>query len=88
MRLLLEILDFRVSHYCACVWSNMAIVCARVDRDLYVRVSGGFSLNDTSCAISANVRVWKFLVLLITIGITSICSSKLLCSCIACLSGA
>ena len=33
-------------------------------------MSGGFSLRDTSWAISASVRVWKFLVLLITIGIT------------------
>ena len=34
------------------------------------------------------VFVWKFPVLLITIGITSTCSRPLLCSCMACLSGA
>jgi hypothetical protein len=51
-------------------------------------MSGGFSLNDTSWAISANVRVWKFLVLLITIGITSTCSRPLIFSCIVCMSGA
>ena len=37
--------------------------------------------------ISASVRVWKFPVLLITIGITSTCILPLLCSCMACLSG-
>ena len=47
----------------------------------------GLSLNDTSWAISANVRVWKFPVLLITIGISCTCSRPLLCSCMACLSG-
>ncbi len=50
-------------------------------------MSGGFSLRDTSWAISASVRVWKFLVLLITIGITSTCIRPLLWSCMACLSG-
>ena len=50
-------------------------------------MSGGFSLRDTSWAISASVRVWKFLVLLNTIGITSTCIRPLLCSCMACLSG-
>ena len=50
-------------------------------------MSGGFSLNDTSWVISAIVRVCKLHVMLITIGITSICSRPFLCSCIACLSG-
>jgi hypothetical protein len=49
----------------------MAIVCACGGRDLYVRVYGGFSLNDTNWKISANVRVWKLHVMLITIGISS-----------------
>ena len=41
-----------------CVYvSDMAIVCACHGRDLYVRVYGGFSFNDTSWAISAIVRV-------------------------------
>jgi hypothetical protein len=48
VRLLLEILYIRVSHFCACVWSFMAVDWAWCGRDLYVRVSGGFSLNDTS----------------------------------------
>ena len=50
-------------------------------------MSGGFSLRDTSWAISASVRVWKFSVLLITIGIASTCIRPLSCSCMACLSG-
>jgi hypothetical protein len=86
--MLLEIVDIRVSHSCACMWSDMmAIVCACAGSDLYVRVPDGFSLNDTSWAISASVRVWKLLVLLITIGIIFTCSRPLLCSCIAYLSG-
>ena len=83
VRLLLDILNIRVSHSCACTWSDMAIVCAWGGSDLYGNVSGGFSLNDTSLTIIANVRVWKFPVLFITIGITSTCSRPLLCSCIA-----
>ena len=31
----------------------MAIVCACVGSDLYVMLFGGFSLKETSCAISA-----------------------------------
>ena len=88
MRLLLEILDIRVSHSCACMWSDMEIVCACDGNDLYVRVFGGFSLNDTRWAISANVRAWKLHGSLITISIASTCSRSLLCICIACLSGA
>ena len=57
MRLLLEISDIRMSHSCACMVSDMAIVCACDGRDLYVRVSGGFYLNDTSWSISAIARV-------------------------------
>jgi len=85
MRLLLEMLDIRVSHSCAFMWSDMVIVCACDGRDLYIRVSGGFSLNYTSWAIPAIVRVYKLHVLLITIGIFCNCSQPLLCSCIACL---
>ena len=44
----------------------MAIVSACVGSDLYVSVSGGFSLEDTSCVIFARVRVWKLPVKLIT----------------------
>jgi len=59
---LLETLDISVSHSCAWTWIRMAIVCACVGRDLYLRVSGGFFLKDTS------VRVWKLFVLLIAMG--------------------
>ena len=78
MRIVLEILDTRVSHSCAWMWSVIAIVWAGSGRALYVNVPGGFSLRDTSWAISASVRVWKFPVLLITIGITSTCILPLL----------
>jgi len=57
-----------VSHSCAWTWIAMAIVCACGGSDLYVILSGGFSLMDTSRAICANVLMWKFLVLLITMG--------------------
>ena len=57
-----------MSHSCAWTWIATTIVCACVGSDLYVMLSGGFSLNDTSCAISANVLVWKLPVLLITMG--------------------
>ena len=67
--MLLETLDISVRHSCACTWIAIAIVCACVRRVLYVIVSCGFSLKDTSCAISAKVRVWKLLALLTTMGI-------------------
>ena len=44
----------------------MAIVC--VGSDLYVSVSGGFSLKNTICDISARVCVWTLHVLLIIKG--------------------
>ena len=66
----------------------MVIDCACGGSDLYVRLSGGFSWNDTSWAISARVFVWKLPVLLITIGIIWTCSVfLLLCLMMACLSG-
>ncbi len=79
MTLRLEISDMRVSHSCACMCSAIAIVCAYVERDLYVREFGAFSLNDTSWAFSARVRVWKFPVLLTTIGMISTCIRILMC---------
>ena len=57
-----------MSHSCAWTCIVMAIVCAYVGSDLYVMLPGGFSFKDTSLAISANVRVWKLTVLLITMG--------------------
>ena len=47
-------------------WRLFVLAC--VGSVLYVRVSGGFSLEDTSWAISARVRVWKVPILLITFG--------------------
>ena len=53
---------------CAWTWIVMTIFCACVGSDLYVMLFGVFSLKNTSWAISANVRVWKLPVLLITMG--------------------
>ena len=77
----------RVSHSCACMCSAIVIVCACVGRVLYVRVSGGFSFNNTNWAISARVLVWKLPVLLMTIGMICTCSRPLLCCSMACSSG-
>ena len=79
MRVLLETLDMSVSHSCAWTWLAMAIVCACVGRDLYGTLPGGYSLNATSCVISANVRVWKLPVLLITMGMISTWSLLFCC---------
>ena len=52
-----------------------------------MRVSGGSSLNETSCAISASVRTLKVPVLLMTIGMTTTSALSVPCICNACLSG-
>ena len=58
VRLLLETLDIKASHSCACKCIAMAIICACFGSVLHVRASGGgFFLNDISWAISARVRV-------------------------------
>ena len=57
VRLLLETLDIRVSHSCACMCIVMAIFLACVGSVLYVRASDGFSLNDTGWGISDKMRV-------------------------------
>ena len=77
----------RVSHSCACMCSAIVIVCACVGMVLYVRVSGRFSLNETSLAIFARVLMWKLPVLLMTIGMICSCSRPLLCCSMACLRG-
>ena len=87
MRVLLKTFEMRVSHSRACMCSAIVIVCACVGRVLYVRVSGGFSLNYTNWAISARVLVWKLPVLLMTIGVICSCSRHLLCCSMACLGG-
>ena len=77
-----------VSHSFAWTWIAMTIVSAYVGSDLYVMLSGGFSLKDTSWAISANVRVWNLPVLLITMEMFwTWCLFFLLCLIMACLSG-
>ena len=85
--MLLETVEMRVSHSCACMCSAIVIVCACVGRVMYVRASGEFSLNDTNWAISARVLVWKLPVLLMAISMICTCSRSLLCCSMACLSG-
>ena len=65
----------------------IAIFCAGFSSCLYARVSGGSSLNETSCAISASVRTLKVPVLLMTIGMIMISALSVPCICSACLSG-
>jgi hypothetical protein len=57
VRLLLETLDIRVSHSCACTWIAMAIDCVCVGSVLYVSVFDGLSLDGINRVISAMVRV-------------------------------
>ena len=68
VRIFLEILEMYESHSCAWMCSAIAIFCAGFGSCLYVRASGGSSANETSCAISARVRMLKVPVLLMTIG--------------------
>jgi uncharacterized membrane protein YczE len=68
VRIFLEILEMYESHSCAWMCSAIAIFCTGFGCCLYVRVSGGSSLNDTSCAISASVRTSKVPVLFMITG--------------------
>jgi hypothetical protein len=45
---ILETLEISVSHSCAWTWIAMVIDCACGGSVLYVRLSGGFSWNETS----------------------------------------
>ncbi len=83
----LEILEMYVSHSCAWMCSAIAILCVGLGSCLYVRVSGGSSLNATSCAISSSVRTLKVHARLITIGMITISVLSEPCICSACLRG-
>ena len=87
VRIFLEILEMYESHSCAWMCSAIAIFCDGFGSCLYVSVSGGSSLNETSFAISASVRTLKVPVLLMTIGMILISALILPCVCKACLSG-
>ena len=87
VRIFLETLEMYESHSCAWVCSAIAIFCAGFGSCLYVRVSGGSSANETSCAISARVRMLKVPVLLMTIGMIWISALSVPCVCRACLRG-
>ncbi len=75
------------SHSCAWICSAIAIFCAGFGSCLYVRASGGSSVNETSCAISTRVRMLKVPVLLMTIGMIFISALSVPCICSACLRG-
>ena len=87
VRIFLEFLEMYESHSCAWMCSAIVIFCAGFDSCLYVRVSGGSSLNETGCAISASVRTLKVPVLLITMEMIMIFTLSMPCICSACLSG-
>ena len=75
------------SHSCACTCRVMAICCAGLGSCLYVIASGGSSLKDTSCAISARVLTLKVPVLMMTIGIILMSVLRVPYVCSACFSG-
>ena len=85
----LESLDMSVSHSCACMCSAIAMSRAGVGSCLYVRVTGGSSWKEISCAIAASVLVWKDPVLLMTMGMISMSAfhSPVACTYMACLRG-
>ena len=83
----MEIFDMWDSHSWACTCRVMAIFCAGLESCLYVSASGGSSLNDMSCAISARILTLNVHVLLITIGIISIDACNVPYVCRACFSG-
>ena len=78
-RIFLEIFEMYESYSCAWMRSAIGIFCAGVGSCLYVRVSGGSSPNETSCAISASVRTLKVLVLLMTIGMIAMSALSVPC---------
>ena len=88
VRIFLEILDITYeSHSCAWMCSAIAVFCADFGSCLFVRVFGGSSLNETSCAIYASVRTLKVPVLLMPIWMIMISALSVPCICSACLSG-
>ena len=87
VRIFLEILEMYESHSCACMFNAIVCCCDGFGSCLCVRVYGGSSLNETSCAISASVRTLKVPVLLMTIGMTLISALSIPCICSVCLSG-
>ncbi len=68
VRIFLKVLDIWDSHYCACTCSAIAILLDVKGSCLKVSSSGGYSLEETSWAISAKVLTWKEPVRLMTMG--------------------
>ena len=80
LRIFLEVLDIRVNHSFACMWSAIAILLAVI----WVVVS---YLNEISWAISARVLTWKVLARLMTMGIILKSAFRAPYVCSACRSG-
>ena len=59
VRIFLEILDMWDSHSCACTCSAIVILLAVGGNCLNMSSSGGSSVNETSCEISASVLTWN-----------------------------
>ena len=87
VRIFHEILEMYESHSCAWMCCAIAVLCAGFGSCSYVRVSGGSSVNETSCAISASVRTLKVPALLMTTGMILISALSVPCICSACLRG-
>ncbi len=87
VKIFLEILDMWDSHSCACTWSAIVILFAVGCSCLNVSSSGGSSLNETSCEISASVFTWKVPVRLMTMGMILISAFRVPWVCRACRSG-
>ena len=87
VRIFLEILDMWDSHSCACTWSAIVILLAVGGSCLNVSSSGGSSVNETSCEISASVLTWKVPVRLMTIGMILMSAFRVPWVCRACRSG-
>ena len=83
----LEILDIWDSHSCACTCSAIVILLAVGGSCLNVSSSGGSSVNEISCEISACVLTWKVPVRLMTMGMILTSAFRVPWVCRACLSG-
>ena len=87
LRIVLEIFDMWDSHSWACTCRVMAIFFAGLGSCFYVSASGGSSLNDMSCAISARVFTLNVPVLLMTTGTILISTLSVPWVCRACFNG-
>ena len=75
------------SHSCACTWGAIVTILVVGGSCLNVSSSGGFSVNETSCEISASVWTWKVPVRLIPKGTICMSAFRVPWVCKACRSG-